>query len=103
MILEGSGMVTMTVNNPLEVMEPLVEFKPDLILTDMYMPGCNGMELASTIRQIGHAFSIPIIFLSSETDIGKQFQAMRTGGDEFLTKPVEPENLIAAVAGAPSG
>ena len=99
MILEGSGMVTMTVNNPLEVMEPLVEFKPDLILTDMYMPGCNGMELASTIRQIGHAFSIPIIFLSSETDIGKQFQAMRTGGDEFLTKLVEPENLIAAVAG----
>ncbi len=99
MILEGSGMVTMTVNNPLEVLEPLVEFKPDLILTDMYMPGCNGTELASTIRQIGHAFSIPIIFLSSETDMGKQFTAMRTGGDEFLTKPVEPENLIAAVAG----
>lgn len=98
-ILQEAGMVTQALNNPLEIMGPLVDFKPDLILTDMYMPGCNGMELAKTIRQIGHAFSIPIIFLSSETDLGKQFRAMRMGGDEFLTKPVSPENLISAVAG----
>ena len=98
-ILQEAGMVTLSLNNPLEIMAPLVDFKPDLILTDMYMPGCNGMELAKTIRQIGHAFSIPIIFLSSETDLGKQFHAMRMGGDEFLTKPVTPDNLISAVAG----
>lgn len=98
-ILQEAGMVTLSLNNPLEVMGPLVDFKPDLILTDMYMPGCNGMELAKTVRQIGHAFSIPIIFLSSETDMGKQFHAMRMGGDEFLTKPVSPENLISAVTG----
>ncbi len=98
-ILQEAGMSTRAVNNPLQIMEPLNEFKPDLILTDMYMPGCNGMELAATVRQIGHAFSIPIIFLSSETDLGKQFYAMRMGGDEFLTKPVVPENLISAVAG----
>lgn len=98
-ILQDAGMITLAVSNPLEVMDPLIEFKPDLILTDMYMPGCNGIELASTIRQIDQAFSIPIIFLSSETDLGKQFHAMRMGGDEFLTKPVTPENLISAVAG----
>lgn len=98
-ILESAGMATMTVNNPLQILEPLLEFKPDLVLTDMYMPGCNGMELAKVIRQIGSSFSIPIIYLSSETDLGKQFQALRTGGDEFLTKPITPENLIAAVAG----
>lgn len=98
-LLQSAGMTTITVNNPLQVLEPLLEFKPDLVLTDMYMPGCNGMELAKTIRQIGSSFSIPIIYLSSETDMGKQFQAMRVGGDEFLTKPVTPENLIVAVAG----
>lgn len=98
-ILQGAGMETQVVDNPLKIMEPLSEFNPDLILTDMYMPGCNGLELAKTIRQIGHAFSIPIIFLSSETDMGKQFHAMRTGGDEFLTKPVVPENLVSAVMG----
>lgn len=98
-ILQSAGMTTSVVNDPLQVMEPLIEFKPDLVLTDIYMPGCNGMEMAKSIRQMGEYFSIPIIFLSSETDVGKQFQAMRMGGDEFLTKPISPENLVAAVAG----
>lgn len=98
-ILESAGMLVYEVNNPLKVMEPLNDFKPDLILTDMHMPGCSGIELAMTIRQISSVFSIPIVFLSSETDSGRQFHAMCMGGDAFLTKPVTPERLISAVAG----
>jgi diguanylate cyclase (GGDEF)-like protein len=98
-VLQESGMITLTLNDPLQALEPLFEFKPDLILTDMYMPGCNGMELAQAIRQIGTSFSIPIVYLSSETDSDKQFHAMRVGGDEFLTKPISSERLISAVAG----
>ena len=97
-ILKGVGMVTLELNNPLLVLARLPEFKPDLILTDMNMPGCNGMELAKAIRQSGAGFSIPIVFLSSETDTGLQRNAMRMGGDEFLTKPITPEHLISAVA-----
>ena len=97
-ILQDAGMITLTVNDPLQVMSPLFEFNPDLILMDMYMPGCNGMELAKAIRQIGTYFSIPIVYLSSETDIDKQFQAMQTGGDAFLTKPIEPHRLVSSVA-----
>ena len=97
-ILQEAGMVTLSVNDPLQVMAPLIEFKPDLILMDMYMPGCNGMELAQAIRQIGAYFSIPIVYLSSETDSDKQFQAMQTGGDAFLTKPIEPQRLVSSVA-----
>jgi diguanylate cyclase (GGDEF)-like protein len=97
LILQEAGMITLTVNDPLQVMSPLFEFKPDLILMDMYMPGCNGMELAKAIRQIGIYFSIPIVYLSSETDIDKQFQAMQTGGDAFLTKPIEPQRLVSSV------
>ena len=98
LILQGAGMITMMVNDPLQVMTPLSEFKPDLILMDMYMPGCSGMELARAIRQIGVYFSIPIVYLSSETDSDKQFQAMQIGGDEFLTKPIEPRHLVSSVA-----
>jgi len=98
LILQEAGMTTMTVNDPLQVMSPLFEFKPDLILMDMYMPGCNGVELAKAIRQIGAYFSIPIVFLSSETDTDKQFHAMLTGGDEFLTKPIKAQHLISSVA-----
>ena len=98
LILQEAGMTTMAVNDPLQVMSPLFEFKPDLILMDMYMPGCNGVELAKAIRQISAYFSIPIVFLSSETDTDKQFHAMLTGGDEFLTKPIKAQHLISSVA-----
>jgi diguanylate cyclase (GGDEF)-like protein len=98
LILQEAGMITTTVNDPLLVMPPLFEFKPDLILMDMYMPGCNGMELGKAIRQMGAYFSIPLIFLSSETDTDKQFQAMVIGGDEFLTKPIKPQHLVSSVA-----
>ena len=97
-ILKGVGMVTLEISDPLLVMSRLAQFRPDLILTDMNMPGCNGMELAGAIRQSGDGFSMPIVFLSSETDAGLQRTAMRMGGDEFLTKPITPENLISAVA-----
>jgi diguanylate cyclase (GGDEF)-like protein len=96
-ILEGAGMVTRSLNNPLLALPPLFEFEPDLILMDMHMPGCNGMELAKAIRQIDAYFSIPIIFLSSETDTDTQFDARRIGGDEFLIKPIKPDHLISAV------
>jgi len=96
-MLENAGMITLTINDPLQVMAPLFEFKPDLILMDMYMPGCNGVELATAIRQINTHFSIPIVFLSGETDIDKQFHAMLTGGDAFLTKPIDSQRLVSAV------
>lgn len=98
LFLQEAGMETLTVDEPLRRLLPsLLEFKPDLILMDMYMPGCNGMELANAIRQMGTWFSIPIVFLSSETDEDKQFKAMGMGGDEFLTKPIKPEHLVSSV------
>lgn len=95
--LEQAGMSVKVVNDPLEVMKPLLEFAPDLILIDMYMPGCNGMELATLIRQMDAFISIPIVFLSAEHDLDKQLSAIGLGGDDFLTKPIEPEHLISSV------
>ncbi len=97
LILQEAGMDTEIVNSPLRVFDRLSEFGPDLILMDMYMPECDGMELAKTIRQMKAHFSIPIVFLSGETNVDKQMSAMIMGGDEFLTKPVKPEHLISAV------
>lgn len=97
-ILNEAGMVTAICNKPLEVLDPLIDFKPDLILMDMYMPECNGQELAKIIRQMHAYISIPIVFLSSETDIRRQLAALSHGGDDFLVKPIQPEHLISSVA-----
>jgi diguanylate cyclase (GGDEF)-like protein len=78
-------------------MLPLVEFTPDLILMDVYMPGCSGLELAAVLRQQTAYLGTPIVFLSTETDVGKQQQAMRQGGDDFLIKPIQLDLLVSAV------
>jgi diguanylate cyclase (GGDEF)-like protein len=96
-ILKGADMTTETVSDPLQVMEPLLEFVPDLVLMDVYMPQCSGLELAAVIRQQERFVGIPIVFLSAETDIDKQLAAMNLGGDDFLTKPIQPEHLVASV------
>jgi diguanylate cyclase (GGDEF)-like protein len=96
-VLEHAGMVVKAVNNPFNVIESLLEFTPDLILIDLYMPECNGMDLAKVIRQLDAFVSIPIVFLSAESDLDKQLFAMGLGGDDFLTKPIQPQHLISSV------
>ncbi|MGE3919648.1 MAG: diguanylate cyclase [Gammaproteobacteria bacterium] len=97
LILKQSGMLTAVVNDPLTVTETLVDFKPDLILMDIYMPGCNGLELAAILRQEEVYTNVPIVFLTTETSEIKQQYAMSIGGDDFITKPVRPEYLVTIV------
>jgi diguanylate cyclase (GGDEF)-like protein len=95
--LKQAGMIAAVVADPMQVMQPLTELRPDLILMDVYMPGCSGIELSGIIRQQEAYVSIPIVFLSTETDPDKQFAAMSLGGDDFLTKPIESDHLISSV------
>ena len=98
LILEGAGMVAHRLDDPAAILDELGEFQPDLVLMDMYMPTCSGRDLSRVIRQIPQFVSLPIIFLSSETDKTVQVSAMRVGADGFLTKPIQPEDLVTAVA-----
>lgn len=97
-ILQEAGMVTYQISEPSRVLDILQAFRPDMVLMDMYMPGCNGRDLSRVIRQMPDYVGLPIVFLSSETDQQKQFSAMRIGAEGFLTKPVVPADLVAAVA-----
>ncbi|MDH5407206.1 MAG: response regulator [Gammaproteobacteria bacterium] len=97
-LLQGAGMTTEIVNNPLVALETLDRFKPDIVLMDVYMPQCSGLELAAVIRQDDLYVTLPIVFFSTENDTDKQLYAMGMGGDDFLTKPVVPMHLINAVS-----
>ncbi len=96
-LLNGAGIVTRTLFDPIKTMSELAEFQPDLIILDMYMPGCTGTELAKVIRHNDRYVSVPIIYLSAEDDLDKQLDAMSEGGDDFLTKPIKPRHLITTV------
>ena len=95
--LKQAGILTSVVNDPLKALERIAEFKPELILMDVHMPGCKGTELAAVIRQDPSYTNISIVFLSTETDLDKQMAAMKLGGDDFLTKPIDFNVLIEMV------
>lgn len=97
LVLQQAGMITSVALDPKQVIKILVEAKPEIILMDIYMPGCSGIELAAIIRQQTAFVSIPIVFLSIETDIEKRLEAMKQGADDFLTKPIHSEHLIASI------
>jgi len=96
-ILRNAGMEAQVVEEPLLVLDTLQQFKPDLILMDLHMPRCNGIELTALIREQPALLSIPIVFLSGEGDQDVQFEVIDAGADDFLAKPVRPRHLIAAV------
>jgi diguanylate cyclase (GGDEF)-like protein len=95
--LERAGMVCRIVTDALATLDVIRDFRPDLVLTDLYMPACSGPELAALIRMHPGFLGIPIVFLSSEQDHDRQLEAMRQGADDFLTKPIRPEHLVASV------
>ncbi|MBL4796015.1 MAG: diguanylate cyclase [Oleispira sp.] len=97
-ILRSADFEVLTVNDPQhDLMPALTDFVPDLILLDLYMPYCNGQDLAGIIRQMGNLLSVPLVFLSAESSSDLQLRAMSTGADAFLTKPVSSDDLLLTV------
>lgn len=95
--LSEAGFVCQVVTDPLKSLDALYDHPPELILLDMNMPGASGQEIAKVIRQQDAYLSIPLVFLSAESDVSRQREAMSLGGDEFLQKPIQPQHLISAV------
>ena len=96
-VLENAGMDTAVINNPENILEILNTFNPDLILMDIYMPNCSGIEAAQVVRQHSAYINTPVVYLSTENVLYKQLQALQVGGDEFLQKPIEDFHLVEAV------
>ena len=98
-ILRNAGMRVSVIADPARLLEEIDDFHPELILMDMYLPECSGDDLARVVRQLDAFVGIPIVFLSVEDDFDRQINAIVRGGDEFLTKPIKPAQLLAAVSG----
>ena len=96
-ILEQAEMLVKTISEPMKLLEILSDFNPDLILMDLYMPGCSGIELTRVIRQMDNFLSIPIVYLATKNDFNTQSEAMSLRGDDFLIEPIDSTHLVAVV------
>jgi EAL domain-containing protein (putative c-di-GMP-specific phosphodiesterase class I)/PleD family two-component response regulator len=97
-VLHGAGMLAEVEMLPDGVLQAITRFKPDLVLMDLHMPGQDGMTLTMQIRQQREFLHLPIVFLTGDPDPERQFEVLESGADDFLTKPIRPRHLIAAVS-----
>ncbi len=75
----------------------LEQCKPDLILLDVMLPDADGFELCRQIRQSGVLARIPVLFLTARSDEVDRVLGLEIGGDDYMTKPFSPRELIARV------
>lgn len=96
-VLEQADMQVKALEDPMKLLDVLNSFSPDLILMDLYLPGCNGIELSKIVRQIDGFQNIPIVHLVNENDLNTQSEVMNLRGSDFLLKPISPMQLVAAI------
>lgn len=91
--LSRAGMNVEVVNKPVELMKKLDDFKPDVVILDVHMPGYDGLELAAVMRQDNRFVGMPIIFLTADSDGKLQERAYGLGANEFVVKPIGGDEL----------
>jgi DNA-binding NarL/FixJ family response regulator len=82
-----------------EALLQLAEAVPDLVVSDIRMPGMDGYQLARQLRGSPRTALVPIVFLTAKDETADRIEGFRAGIDAYLTKPFEPEELIAVVNG----
>jgi len=95
--LAAAGMLAERVSSPAMVLDAMTKLNPDIILLDLYMPECSGAELARAVRYDAAWQGLPIVYLSAESDLDLQIEALASGADDFLTKPISDKQLVATV------
>ena len=98
MCLRSEGYEVITARSGTEALVRLTEAIPDLIITDIRMPGMDGHGLARSLRASPRTDMIPIIFLTAKDTREDRIAGFRTGVDAYVTKPFDTEEMLAIVS-----
>jgi PleD family two-component response regulator/HPt (histidine-containing phosphotransfer) domain-containing protein len=97
--LEAEGFEVATVDGPAGFWRALEETTPDLVVTDLDMPGMDGADLCLALRTHPRWVNLPVVFLSSRNDAPTLRRVFEAGADDFVPKPLQPAVLVARVRG----
>ena len=97
-LLRAAGWSVAPFASPRDFLEKLDSAAPGCLVLDLSMPQMTGLEVQQALGARGLA--MPIVFLTGRADIPTSVKAMKQGAADFLTKPVDEEDLLAAVARA---
>lgn len=97
-ILRNEGFETATARSGQEALLSVAQNIPDLIVSDVRMPGLDGYALARRLRSAPAYALIPIVFLSAKDETRDRVEGFRSGVDVYLTKPFDPDELLAVIS-----
>jgi DNA-binding response OmpR family regulator len=97
-ILMADGYEVITATDGTEALETARAERPDLILLDVMLPKLDGYRVCRLLKFDQNYKHIPIIMLTAKTEEQSMATGIRTGADQYLTKPVDPDTLLSAIA-----
>lgn len=95
--LQHGGYLVETVSDPMTALERIKEVQPDLIITDINMPGKDGITLVRDIRQLPEFSTTPLLIISTDSQQHLFEEARTAGANGWVMKPVRQEDLLATV------
>jgi len=95
--LTRQGFQTQVLNGTRNTLKSLEQGKPDLIVLDVMLPEADGFDLCRQIRQSPVLRRTPVLFLTARSDEVDRVLGLEIGGDDYMTKPFSPRELIARV------
>ena len=96
-VLMDKGMQTQMLNDPMNILEKLQEFNPDILILDLMMPYISGFDICKMLRTTPRWQDLPIIFVTAQTGIETRIAAFSCGADDYCPKPLANDELIARV------
>ena len=93
-VLRAEGFEPFFCEDGLQALDAFHSAKPDLVLLDLMLPGLNGIEVCSRIREES---GVPIIMLTAKSDTADVVKGLESGADDYVVKPFNPKELVARV------
>lgn len=98
--LEDEGYTVILANDGAEAVAKFAAESPDCVLLDVRMPGMDGVTACQRIRELPAGGDVPVVFLTALRDVDTFDRAQLAGGDDFMTKPYRPAELVVRVQAA---
>jgi two-component system alkaline phosphatase synthesis response regulator PhoP/two-component system response regulator VicR len=95
--LERHGYQVETANNGAQALAKIKANRPDLLVSDVMMPEMDGFELLANVRRDPSLMDLPVIMLTAKAQDKDVLEGYKTGADMYLTKPFNPQELLAFV------
>jgi len=99
-LLEAAGHVVHTARNGAEALRLAFDERPDVVLLDVVMPGMSGTNVCGRLKEGPETRLTPVVLISGSGDRGTRLDGLQAGADDFLNKPVDPEELRIRVSSA---